>query len=298
MPWVERRRTAGLTLMTKTSKRFQAATRGYRTRTPSIQTKNRISCKHDQQRALPHGGSPSSPALCERILWQQSDTAARCIKAWRGKEDYNIPGRSIPQWYSYRLFEKPMRKATGHTVSLSTTISQRPLPAASTGAYLKRKQRANLLIRSIIPSLSRKESWKERRYTMASVVAWKLHGPAINREALGHQNVGKRHALMSRPTVDRDQCSDGCAHEHYNEHIAALYPERQRRLRLMGKSSTAARSTAGRVSPWQLSETMEENFVARHLLRRAVKSGEEPAATMARPAEGDPGATDVCLSTG
>jgi hypothetical protein len=161
VPWAERRKTAWLTLMTETSKRIQAAARGYRTRTPSIQTKNRISCRCNQQRALLHGGSPSSLTRCEQRGWQQPDTGARGIEARRGKED-NIPGRSIPQWYSYRLFVKLMRKATGDTVSLSTTISRRPLPAASTGAYLKRKQRANLLIRSIIPSLSRKESWKER----------------------------------------------------------------------------------------------------------------------------------------
>jgi hypothetical protein len=37
---------------------------------------------------------------------------------------------------------------------------------------------------------------------MASVVAWELHGPGISKGASGHQNVGKRHALMSRLMLD------------------------------------------------------------------------------------------------
>lgn len=185
------------------------------------------------------------------------------MKAQGNRGDINIPGKSIPQWYAYRLFVKLMRKVTGDTVSLSTTIPRCFCPAASTGAYLKRKQRAKLLIRSI-PSLSGNESWKERRYTMASVVAWELHGPGISKEALGHQNVGKRHALMSKADR-RSRPVFGRMHTRPLER-AHRRPVSQatEEVDINGRVVPSGQIDNCRVSPWRLSETLEENFAARH----------------------------------
>jgi hypothetical protein len=57
---------------------------------------------------------------------------------------------------------------------------------------------------------------------MASVVAWELHGPGISKEASGHQNVGKRHALMSGLTLDREGCSDGCTRPLERAHCRSV----------------------------------------------------------------------------
>jgi hypothetical protein len=58
---------------------------------------------------------------------------------------------------------------------------------------------------------------------MASVVAWELHGPGISKEASGHQNMGKRHALMSRlMTLYREGCSDGCTRPLERAHCRSV----------------------------------------------------------------------------
>jgi hypothetical protein len=113
--------------------------------------------------------------------WRQPNTTAAANKAaHEGKENNNIPGKSIPQWYSYRLYVKLMQTITGNTVSLCIARHAIARAAASTGTYLKRKQRAKILIRSI-PSLS------QRSLAKKDDTLWhqSSHGSYTGRESAG-----------------------------------------------------------------------------------------------------------------
>jgi hypothetical protein len=66
--------------------------------------------------------------------WRQPNTTASAgMEAQGSKGDNNIPGKSIPQWYSYRLYVKLIQTITGDTVSLCIPIHRRRRAAASNG---------------------------------------------------------------------------------------------------------------------------------------------------------------------
>jgi hypothetical protein len=101
--------------------------RGYRARTPSSRTMNSISCTRSVK-ALLHGS----------ILPHMNKNAEAADKAQRGGRHAgsgpwggnNIPGKSIPQWYAYRLFVKANRKVTcgrqSPRATATPTSSERP----------------------------------------------------------------------------------------------------------------------------------------------------------------------------
>jgi hypothetical protein len=129
------------------------AARGYRTRTPSIQTKSSISCACDQQWALLHA-SDRSP-VDDRLAQAQPGAAATCMQTRRMKKEQHTR-----QFYPTVVLVPSIRKTDAKSDWLQLApgnASRRCLAAASSaGAYLKRKLRAKLLILSI-PRLSRGE---------------------------------------------------------------------------------------------------------------------------------------------
>jgi hypothetical protein len=121
--------------------------RGYRARTPSSRTMNSISCVRSVK-ALPHDST---------LL--HANTNGETADSTQG-EDHgagtNIPGKSIPQWYAYRLFVKANRKGYFGLSVFARKTNADILQWFLANAYLKRKQRAKLLSRSI-PNLSCKK---------------------------------------------------------------------------------------------------------------------------------------------
>ncbi|KAF2036746.1 hypothetical protein EK21DRAFT_35794, partial [Setomelanomma holmii] len=107
-------------------------------------------------------------------------------------DENNIPGKSIPQRYAYRLRRNRFEKWLPAQSATRTTIRCRHSPAALSSAYLKRKQRTKLLIhleiKSVLYGISRR---------------MEEHKPTLDKEAPKMTECGE----MPRSEVKADRRS-------------------------------------------------------------------------------------------
>jgi hypothetical protein len=120
--------------------------------------------------------TPSSRGMAyKRMDRERLGSAAAGMEA-RDTRDTTYLAKSIPEWYSYRLFAETDSKTTVRRVSPEQCGPATSSPTTLANTYLKRKQSAKLSNTSI-PSLSCGELSEARRHSISSAVAWSYTRP-------------------------------------------------------------------------------------------------------------------------